>query len=108
MPTISFDELDSLTGEMLPERSVLSTVVPVGNLGGHGGGDGVGSASSGSSSSAVAEGGDAAPRGALSTSACQSVNNLGSPGLVSGGTPLGGALYPNSSLTCIPASTAVF
>ncbi|WP_328771437.1 hypothetical protein [Streptomyces sp. NBC_00286] len=107
MPTISFDELEGLTGEMLPERSVLSTVVPVSGLGGHGG-DGVGSASSGSSSSAVAEGGDVAPRGALSTSACQSVNNLGTPGLVGPTAPLGGALYPNSSLTCIPASTAVF
>jgi|SwirhisoilCB1_FD_contig_31_2322960_length_363_multi_5_in_0_out_0_1 hypothetical protein len=106
MPTISFDELEGLTGEMLPERSVLSTVVPVGNFGGHGGGDGVGSASS--NSTAVAEGGDAAPRGALSTSACQAVNNLGAPGLVNGGVPLGGALYPNSSFTCIPASTAVF
>ncbi|MGI5197879.1 hypothetical protein ACQEVY_30330 [Streptomyces sp. CA-288835] len=108
MPTISFDELEGLTGEMLPERSVLSTVVPIGSLGGNGGGDGVGSASSGSSSSAVAEGGDVAPRGALSTSACQSVNNLGTSGLVNGTGPLGGALYPNSSLTCIPASTAVF
>jgi hypothetical protein len=101
MPTISFEELEGLTAEMLPERSVLSTVVP---FGGHGGGDGAAS----SSSAAVAEGGDAAQRGAMSTSACQAVNNLGAPGVLNGTTPGFGTLYPNSSFTCIPASTVVF
>ncbi|NGO46585.1 hypothetical protein [Streptomyces ureilyticus] len=104
MPTISFEELGSLTGEMLPERSVLSTMVP---LGGHGGGDGVGVAAD-SSSAAVAEGGDAAPRGVISTSACQAVNNMGSPGSLVNGGPALGALFPNSSFTCIPATTAVY
>ncbi|MER5222617.1 hypothetical protein [Streptomyces flaveus] len=104
MPTISFEELDSLTGEMLPERSVLSTMIP---LGGHGGGDGVGVGAADSSSSAAAEGGDAAPRGVISTSACQAVNNMGAPGSLVHGSPFGG-LYPNSSFTCMPATTAVY
>lgn len=106
MPTISFEELDSLTGEMLPERSVLSTMAPVGSFG-DGDGVGVGAAESNSSSAAVAEGGDAAPRGVISTSACQAVNNMGTPPSLVSGSPFGG-LYPNSSFTCMPATTAVY
>ncbi|WP_033322718.1 hypothetical protein [Streptomyces yerevanensis] len=103
MPTISFEELDGLTGELLPERSVLSTMLPLGG----GDGVGVGAADSNSSSAAVAEGGDAAPRGVISTSACQAVNNMGTPPSLVSGSPFGG-LYPNSSFTCMPGTTAVY
>jgi hypothetical protein len=99
MSTISFEELDGLSGELLPERSVLSVVTPFNNAGGGGHGGG-------SSSSAAAFGGDGGHGGAISSSACQAPNNQGTAGLV-GALGLG-AQIPNSSLTCAPASTAVF
>lgn len=84
MSYISYDELDQLAGEMLPERTVLSTVNPYywgGSEHGHG-------------NVAIARGGDHG--GTTILSACQAVNNA----------PLAGLLGGNSSLTCIPAAIA--
>ncbi|WP_127356210.1 hypothetical protein [Actinacidiphila soli] len=87
MSKISFEELDGLTGEMLPERSVLSTLAaPF-----HGWGGG--------------EGGAASDQNGIVSNACQSQNITGTPGLT---TLLFGSNVPSSSLTCMPGSTAVF
>lgn len=100
MNAITFDELDGLTGEVLPERAVLSTVIPFNNLGaGH---DGGGS----SSSSAVALGGDSANHGAISNSACQAQQVQGTPGLL-GSLGLG-SNNPSTGLTCVPTSLATY
>ncbi|AJE81239.1 MULTISPECIES: hypothetical protein [Streptomyces] len=99
MNAITFEELDGLTGELLPERAVLSTVVPFNNAGGHDGG--------GSSSSAVAlGGGDSGNHGAISSSACQAQQVHGTPGLV-GALGLG-SNNPSASLTCVPTSLATY
>ncbi|QKW06528.1 hypothetical protein HUT18_09050 [Streptomyces sp. NA04227] len=97
MNAITFEELDGLTGELLPERAVLSTVVPFNNAGG-------GHDAGGASSSAVAVGGGDNGGGALSTSACQAQQVHGTPGLV-GALGLG-SNNPSNSLTCVPAATA--
>ncbi|QKW09815.1 hypothetical protein HUT18_28795 [Streptomyces sp. NA04227] len=97
MNAITFEELDGLTGELLPERAVLSTVIPFNNVGG--GADG------GSSSSAAAVGGGHGDGGgAISTSACQAQQVHGTPGLI-GALGLG-SNNPSNSLTCVPAATA--
>ncbi|MEU0598381.1 hypothetical protein ABZ484_09030 [Streptomyces sp. NPDC006393] len=87
MSAISFAELDALTGELLPERSVLSTLNPMGVMGGHGGG----SSSSSSSSASAVSGGGGGHHGALVSSACQAVSG-----------------HHSSTLTCVPATTVVF
>lgn len=87
MSAISFEELDALTGELLPERAVLSTLNPMGVMGGHGGG----SSSSSSSSSAVVVGGGGSSHGALVSSACQAVSG-----------------HHGNALTCVPGTTVVF
>lgn len=81
MSAISFEELDHLAGEMLPERAVLSTVSPFAGGPERGG------------NLAIADGGD---HGTTIGSACQAVNNA----------PLAGLLGGNNSLTCIPAAIA--
>jgi hypothetical protein len=95
MSAISFAELDVLTGELLPERAVLSTVNPMGAMGGHGHGHGHGhdggSSSSSSSSSAVVVGGGGSSHSALVSSACQAVNG-----------------YHGGALACVPGTTVVF
>jgi hypothetical protein len=91
MSAISFEELDALTGELLPERAVLSTVNPMGVMGGHGHGHGGGSSSSSSSSSAVVVGGGGSSHGALVSSACQAVNG-----------------HHGGALACVPGTTVVF
>ncbi|BBC36237.1 hypothetical protein SGFS_075310 [Streptomyces graminofaciens] len=79
MSKITFEELDGLTGEMLPERSVLSTFAPV-----HGGGN----------------------DGAVVTNACVSHHSDTDKGLLNLGlTGNGGA---QSSITCAPGNAVAF
>lgn len=67
MSAISFEELDLLAGELLPERAVLSTMTPFGGGGEHGnGGNGGGSI----------------------TSTCQAVNNPPLLGVLGGNSSL--------------------
>jgi hypothetical protein len=76
---ISFEELDALAGEMLPERAVLSTVVPF-----HGGGN----------------------DGAIANNVCVSQSTPGNPG---GLLNLGIGGHPaTSSVTCSHGSTVAF
>lgn len=102
MSNISFEELEGLTGEMLPERQVLSTVVPFNNVGGGHGADGGSSASS----SAVALGGGGSDQNGITSSACQAERVHGTPGLI-GALGLG-SNNPSSGMTCVPSSTSVF
>lgn len=81
MDSVKFDALDMLAGEVLPERAVLGVF-----------------------STPFSGGG--AQHGAVSTSACQATHAEGTPGLV-GALGLG-SNNPSSSLTCVPAATAVF
>jgi len=104
MSTISFQELDLLSGEMLPERTLLSTVTDFSGGGGSGG-------SAGSASSAAAAGGGsgtviADDDGATTVSACQSTYSPGTPGLL-GSLGLG-STNPGSSQTCTPAAVATY
>jgi hypothetical protein len=116
MSAISIQELEALSGELLPERAVLSAMGLFGAMGdggygggdggygggdgghggpgGHGGGDGGSSSSSSSSSSsavAVVNGGGGGGGNAIVSSACQALEG-----------------HHGASLTCIPATTAVF
>ncbi|ALC25082.1 hypothetical protein ACH46N_10510 [Streptomyces pristinaespiralis] len=100
MSQISFEELDVLAGEMLPERAVLSTVVPFNNWGGGG------SEGGGSSSSAVAIAPAASDQNGITSSACTVQEVDGTPGLV-GALGLG-SNNPSSGMTCMPSSTSVF
>ncbi|MGX1501720.1 UNVERIFIED_CONTAM: hypothetical protein RKD43_000345 [Streptomyces graminofaciens] len=95
MSKISFEELDVLAGEMLPERAVLSTVVPFNNWGG-----------GGSSSSAVAIAPAASDQNGITSSACTVQEVDGTPGLL-GALGLG-SNNPSSGMTCVPSSTSVF
>ncbi|MGA8116436.1 MAG: hypothetical protein WCA46_22505, partial [Actinocatenispora sp.] len=79
MSVISFEELNLLAGEMLPERAVLSTVTPFAGGAEHGNVAVVHE----SSSPTIA-------------SACQAVNN----------GPLAGIAGGDNSLTCVPAAIA--
>lgn len=80
--SFSYADLDQLTGEVLPERAVLSTVVTPFNNGGMGGGD----------------------HGATVSSACQSTHHEGTPGLL-GSLGLG-SNNPSQNLACTPAAIA--
>ena len=80
MASISFQELELLGGEVLPERTLLSTVTDF---------SGGGGSSAGSASSAAAAGGAGGDTvvindddGAVSHSACQSTYSPGTPGLL--------------------------
>ncbi|GGV70622.1 MULTISPECIES: hypothetical protein [Streptomyces] len=99
MSAVSLEELGNLSGEVLPERSVLSTVVPFNNWGGAGHDGGASS-----SSSALALGGGD-HHSVVTSSACQSTFNQGTPGLI-GALGLG-SNNPVNSVTCTPATTAV-
>ncbi len=97
--TVSFEELDHLAGEVLPERTVMSLVsVAALNTGA-----GAGSAGDSSSSSASA-GGGGDHQGTTALSACQSNATPGTPGLL-GSLGLGSA-NPSSSVTCTPAAVS--
>ena len=100
MASISFQELDLLGGEVLPERTLLSTVTDFSGGGGSSG-------SAGSASSAAAAGGAGGDTvvindddGAVSHSSCQSTYNPGTPGLF-GSLGLG-SNNPNFSMTRPP------
>ncbi|MFF4402989.1 hypothetical protein ACWD4B_28155 [Streptomyces sp. NPDC002536] len=100
---ISFEELDKIAGEVLPERTVLGVLATPFN---HGGGPGS-SAGAGSSSSAAATGGGVfapAPsdHGTTILSSCQSIDRQGTPGLL-GSLGLGSE-NPASNMTCTPAA----
>ena len=75
---INFTDLDRLDGEVLPERTVLSTVsTPFNNGGGHGG-DGGGA----NSSAAQTGGGESAGHGATAINGQSSNVQQGTPGLL--------------------------
>jgi hypothetical protein len=96
---ISFEELDGLTGEMLPERSVLSTLAAP--FHGWGGGEG----GSDSSSAAAAFGGHgASDKSGFASNVCSSQQQGADKGLLG----LGLASTPaTSQITCAPGSVAV-
>lgn len=79
---ISYQELDQVAGEVLPERAVLSTVTPIVGNGGGGGGDHWGG------------------QGTTAVNACQSTTSAGTPGLV-GALGLG-SNNPGTTFTCEP------
>ncbi|MEU8549063.1 hypothetical protein [Streptomyces roseoverticillatus] len=105
---ISFEELDTVAGEVLPERTVMG-IVATPLAGPYGDGDGGSGAGAGSSSSASASGGGVyapAPHdhGTVALSACQAVDRQGTPGLFGSlGLP---STNPTTSMTCIPAAVA--
>ena len=106
MASISFQELDLLGGEVLPERTLLSTVTDFSGGGGSSG-------SAGSASSAAAAGGAGGDTvvikdddGALSPSARQSTYSTRTPRLL-GSLGLGSS-NPDSSQTCTPTAVATY
>ncbi|OEV04756.1 hypothetical protein [Streptomyces oceani] len=103
MSKISFEELDGLTGEMLPERSVLSTVVPFNNMGGADAADGGSSSAAAAAAGGGHGGGD---QNGIQSAACQSERVHGTPGLT-GSLGLG-SNNPSSGVTCVPGATSVF
>ncbi|PSJ29625.1 hypothetical protein B7P34_06070 [Streptosporangium nondiastaticum] len=107
---ISFEELDTVAGEVLPERTVMGVVAtPLAAPYGDGdGGSGAGAGSSSSSSAAATGGGVFAPQphdhGTVALSACQAVDRQGTPGLFGSlGLP---STNPTTTMTCIPAAVA--
>jgi hypothetical protein len=95
---ISFEGLDQLAGEVLPKRTVLSTLVTPFNS------PGAGSAGDTSSSSAAAAGGSGGgDHGTTAMSACQSTWTGGTGGLLGA---LGLGTPPSSSVTCTPAAVS--
>ncbi|MEU5427295.1 hypothetical protein AB0H73_17085 [Streptomyces olivoreticuli] len=103
---ISFEELDNVTGEVLPERTVMGIMAtPLGFGDGDGGsGSGAGSASSSSASAGGGVVNAPAPsdHGTTILSACQSIDRQGTPGLL-GSLGLGSE-NPASGVTCTPAA----
>ena len=85
---VTYDALDQLSGEVLPERVVLSTVAPVQFGGGAAGGP------------VVIDNNNAG--GGAVVSACQATYSPGTPGLL-GSLGLGSE-NPGSTLTCVPAA----
>lgn len=98
---ISFTNLDQLAGEVLPERTVMSTVsTPFNNAGGDGGG-------AGSASSAAAAGGDGgASHGATAINGQQNTVSQGTPGLL-GSLGLG-SNNPGSTAIATPGAIASY
>ena len=87
---VSFDELDQMAAEVLPERTVMCVVA------GAAGGDG------GSSAAAAAGGGD---DGATMLSSCTTTTSYTNPGVLG----IAGAQYntgPQTTTTCTPAAVA--
>ncbi|MFI1257545.1 hypothetical protein ACH4U6_27700 [Streptomyces netropsis] len=106
---ISFEELDKVAGEVLPERTVMGIVATPLNFGDpHGDGGAAGAGSSSSSSATASGGGVYAPapsdHGTTILSACQSVDRQGTPGLLGSlGLP---STNPTTTLTCTPAAVS--
>lgn len=102
MSTVSFQELDAITGELLPERTLLSTVTDFGGgSGGSGSGSAAAAAAGGGGTTIVNFGDDG---GAIGLSACHSSQSFGTPGLL-GSLGLG-SNNPTVSQTCTPALVA--
>ncbi|MEU3351124.1 hypothetical protein [Streptomyces sp. NPDC037389] len=104
---ISFEELDQITGEVLPERTVMGVIATPLNLVGPG--DGGAGAGAGASSSAAASGGGVfAPvphdHGTTMLSACQTGGHEGTPGLL--GEVVGLGRQPAAFMTCVPAAVS--
>lgn len=108
---ISFEELDQVAGELLPERTVMGVIAtPLALAGpdGDGGGAGAGAGSSSSSSATASGGGVYAPapsdHGTTILSNCQSVDRPQTAGL------LGSLGLPSQNstnvVTCTPAAIA--
>jgi hypothetical protein len=85
MSAISYEVLDKLTGELLPERTALGTVSTAFNNAGMGGGMW------------------GHNEGTTVVSACSAGNHDGTPGLVG---LLGLGYNPDRTFTCIPAAVA--
>ncbi|GAA0467885.1 hypothetical protein ACFQ2B_07845 [Streptomyces stramineus] len=102
---ISFEELDAVTGEVLPERTVMGIMATPLNFADPG--DGGAGAGASSSSSATSSGGGVvshAPsdHGTTALSSCQAVDRQGTPGLLGSlGLP---STNPTTSMTCTPAA----
>lgn len=76
MDAVNFAELNELAGELLPERTVLSTITTPFNNWNPGGGSGSGDGgSSSSSAAALGGGGTGGDHGFSSTSACNANND---------------------------------
>ncbi|WP_370421915.1 hypothetical protein AB8O64_27445 [Streptomyces sp. QH1-20] len=106
---ISFEELDQVAGEVLPERTVMGIIATPLTFGDpHGDGGGVGAGASSSSSATASGGGVYAPapsdHGTTMLSACQSVDRQQPAGLLSS---LGlHSQNPATGLHCVPAAVS--
>ncbi|MGK5545378.1 hypothetical protein ACSNOH_11690 [Streptomyces sp. URMC 127] len=105
---ISFEELATVAGEVLPERTVMG-IVATPLAAPYGDGDGGAGAGAGSSSSASASGGGVyapAPgnHGTTVLSACQTGGHEGTPGLL--GEVVGLGRQPAAYMTCVPAAVS--
>ncbi|GHF24920.1 hypothetical protein GCM10010218_01970 [Streptomyces mashuensis] len=104
---ISFEELDRIAGEVLPERTVLGVVAsPLGYAGPGDPAGGAGAGAGASSSAAATGGGVFAPvphdHGTTALSACQSFDHQQTAGLFGSlGLP---SQNPTANLTCVPAA----
>ncbi|MEW2576049.1 hypothetical protein [Streptomyces syringium] len=104
---ISFEELDNVTGEVLPERTVMGIVATPLNFADPG--DGGAGAGASSSSSATSSGGGVvshAPsdHGTTIMSACQSVDRQQPAGLLSSLSLH--SQNPATGLHCVPAAVS--
>ncbi|MFI9201830.1 hypothetical protein [Streptomyces sp. NPDC053048] len=105
---ISFEELETVAGEVLPERTVMgviATPLSFADPGPAGSGAGAG-ASSSSAASGGGVGGVFAPpadhHGTTMLAACQAVDRQGTPGLFGSlGLP---STNPTTSMTCMPTA----
>lgn len=98
MGNIDIAALDDLSGEVLPERTVLGVVSTPFNNAGAGG--------SGSSSTSVAVSDGGGNHGATALSSCQATSSPGTPGLL-GSLGLGSA-NPGTTMTCTPAAISSY
>ncbi len=96
---IEVSDLAQITGEVLPERTVMSTVTtPFNNAGGDGGDGG----SSSSGAAAAAGGGDGGSDGSTAINGQQGTVSQGTPGLL-GSLGLG-SNNPGSTLSSSPGA----
>ncbi|MEH6378259.1 hypothetical protein V7793_28585 [Streptomyces sp. KLMMK] len=108
---ISFEELDGVAGELLPERTVMGIVaapLAYGPAGDGDGGAGAGAGSSSSSAATASGGGVYAPpasdHGTTMLSACQSVDRQQPAGLLSSLSLH--SQNPATGMHCIPAAVS--
>lgn len=89
MSAVSYEELNELSGDLLPERALLSLInLSISNIG--------------SSSTTYTYPPAAGGQGSTVAYACQATNSPGTPGLL-GSLGLGSS-SPQSTMTCIPAA----